>query len=159
MRDTSGWWEPLQKSMIEASPKIAPMSPSSFYQAECGIWLSEFLGIEPKYLWAITSMAHWINVNWTKEQKRAMIIARYYLSDDRHSWRQFFDAYRRSDPDCRLYDINDANENITRIDPPSAYTLNRDSFYSNLLTHPPKYRKYDIRSAPKGHYIYNFSFR
>lgn len=151
MRQTNKWWRSLYDELKNSLGKDdVPDSAPTLFRVECGLWLSIQLGIPPVDLWAIIGLSDFIDANWTDDERRLISIARYFLSDDRHSWRTALELYRNFEPKIRLYDLSEDLSNATSIYPPSSYSLNRESFYSSLLSTPLEYKTIEIQVASCG---------
>ena len=151
MRQTNKWWRPLYDELKNSLGKDdVPDSAPTLFRVECGLWLSIRLDIPPVDLWATIGLSDFIDANWTDGERRFISIARYYLSDDRHSWRAALELYRNFEPKFRLYDLSEDLSDATSIYPPSAYTLNRENFYSSLLSTPLEYKTVEIQAASCG---------
>ena len=142
MRKTNQWWRPLYDELKSYLGKNdLPDSTPTLFRVECGLWLSYQLSISPDSLWAVIGMTDFIDAEWNTAEQRMISIARYYLSDDRHSWRNALELYRNFERELRLYDLNEDLASVSLIYPPSAHTLKRDSFYSSLLSTPPGFQE------------------
>ena len=151
MRKTNQWWRPLYDELKSSLGKTdLPDSVPTLFKVECGLWLSGQLNILPDSLWAIIGMADFIDAKWNNKEQRMISIARYYLNDDRHSWRNALELYRNFEPELRLYDLSEDLATVSLVYPPSAHTLKRDSFYSTLLTTPPNFQEMEKNVATVG---------
>lgn len=156
MRQTNKWWQSLYDELKNSLGKgEVPDSSPTLFRVECGLWLSIRLHIPPADLWAIIGLSDFIDANWTTEERRIISVARYYLSDDRHSWRSALELYRNFEQKIRLYDLSEDLSCATSVYPPSAYTLSREAFYSSLLNTPLEFQRSEKQVASCGqHYRY-----
>ncbi len=151
MRQTNKWWRTLYDELKNSLDKDdVPDSAPTLFRVECGLWLSIHLGIPPVDLWATIGLSDFIDANWTDDERRLISIARYFLSDDRHSWRTALELYRNFEPKFRLYDLSENLSTATKTYPPSSYTLTRENFYSSILSTPLEYQTVEIQAASCG---------
>ncbi len=154
MRAIAKWWEPLYKKLHKSNLVEPPASPSLFFQVECGIWLAQQVGVEPRFLWAVLAMYEHLDPGWSQDQRRAISIARYYLSDDRHAWRLGFEYYRQQEKKICLYELSEDSRVSKQIHPPFAFTAGREEFYEQLLFTAPRFLTYSQDVAKPGRYQY-----